>query len=405
MKLSPFFLLGCLASTAIVHAQPKSEAAANAGWTRTRIDDKFRSEGAAVADVNRDGKQDILVGDFWYQAPNWERREIRTPSELGDGAEGYSKAFCVWADDVNGDGWSDQIVVGFPGEASLWYENPQGRVAGDGHWKERVISPSACNETPQFVDLLGDGKKRLVFGVQPEGQIVWLSPNADIEKPWDRHPISEASTPEKRTFGTDRFDHGLGVGDVNKDGRADVLVRQGWWEQPIDARNRTTDWTFHAANLGEECADLYVVDVDGDGLNDVLSSSAHRRGVWWHRQAPQMPAGWQRQTIDDSFTQSHAMHFVDLDGDGQRELVTGKRFWAHGPNGDEAPGEPPVVVSIAVGRDEKQAPHFAKQIIDDQTGIGTQFSIADVNGDGKSDIVVSNKKGVTLLTQNGAQKK
>ena len=400
MKIS-FFLLTVLPVSSTALAQPAIEAASGAGWTRTRIDTAFRSEGAAVEDVNRDGKPDILVGDFWYQAPRWERHEIRQPSELGDGAKSWSKAFCVFAQDVNADGWSDQIVIGFPGEASLWYENPRGQ---GGRWKERVVSDSACNESPQFVDLLGDGQKRLIMGVQPAGQMVWLSPNVDIDKPWDRHPISEPSTKEKRTFGTDRFDHGLGVGDINGDGRADVLVRQGWWEQPADAKNRTASWSFHSATLSSECADMFALDVDGDGLSDVLSSSAHSRGVWLHRQAPQAEAGWQRETIDSSFTQSHALQMADLDGDGQIEMISGKRYWAHGPEGDEDPGAPAVTVAIEIERGAQGAPKFVPRVIDDQTGIGTQFSIADMDGDGKLDIVVSNKKGVTILAQEHGSK-
>lgn len=395
MKI-PLLLLALLPVSSAAFAQPVTQTASGAGWARTRIDAAFRSEGAAVADVNRDGRPDILVGDFWYQAPHWERREIRQPSELGDGAKSWSKAFCVFAQDVNADGWSDQIVIGFPGEPSLWYENPRGAT---GRWKERVVSDSACNESPQFADLLGDGHKRLVMGVQPEGQMVWLSPNADIDKPWDRHPISEPSTKEKRTFGTDRFDHGLGVGDINGDGRADVLVRQGWWEQPTDALNRTAPWSFHPATLSSECADMHALDVDGDGLRDVLSSSAHSRGVWLHRQAPGTAAGWQRETISSLFTQSHALRLADLDGDGQIEIVTGKRYWAHGPDGDEDPQAPAVTVAIEIERDEKGAPKFVPRVLDDQTGIGTQFSVADMDGDGRLDIVVSNKKGVTILTQ------
>ncbi|MDF2440875.1 MAG: hypothetical protein JWN98_1859 [Abditibacteriota bacterium] len=364
-------------------------------WKKTLIEAKFRSEGVAVADVNRDGKMDVMVGDYWYQAPAWIRHEIRKPGDYGDGSNSYSKAFACFTDDVNQDGWSDLLVVGFPGEASLWYENPRNAA---GHWKERVLATSACNETPIYVDLFGDGKKYLVMGSQPEGQILWFSPNADIDKPWDKHSISVPSTKEKPIFGTDRFSHGLGAGDINGDGRNDVLVRQGWWEQPADARTTTQPWVWHDAILGDDCADMFVFDVDGDKTPDVLSSSAHRKGIWWHQQTPGQAHGWKKHTIADEPSQTHALHFVDINGDGQRDLVTGKRYWAHGPTGDVDPTSPAVTCWFELVR-ENGEPRWVRHIIDENTGAGTQFSVADMNGDGALDVIVSNKKGVTLLQQ------
>src|SRR6516162_1533181 len=81
-------------------------------WKKTQIDKRFRSEGVAVADINRDGKMDIVVGDVWYEAPDWQIHEIRKPQDYGDGSKGYSKSFACFAADVNHDGWPDVIVIG-----------------------------------------------------------------------------------------------------------------------------------------------------------------------------------------------------------------------------------------------------------------------------------------------------
>src|SRR5262249_47861808 len=160
-------------------------------------------------------------------------------------------------------------------------------------------------------------------------------PGKDPTQMWELHPISAASTKEKKVPGTDRYSHGLGVGDVNGDGRPDVITTGGWWEQPTKPDGRTP-WTFHPAPLGPNCADM-----DGDGKADILSSSAHDFGIWWHQQKAGkdgQPEFLRRDLFPKLFSQSHALHFVDINGDGLKDLVTGKRYWAHGPKGDADPG-------------------------------------------------------------------
>src|SRR5262249_23684907 len=174
------------------------------------------------AGVNKDGKDDILVGDYWYEAPDWKKHEIRKPGNFGNGDGPYSKCFACWAEDINGDGWADLIVIGFPGAPCHWYENPQGK---EGHWKEDVICKSACNETPLYVDLFGTGKRVLVMGYENK-QMVWVAPGKDPNEGWEVHLISD---PTKTAPGSAQFAHGLGVGDVNGDGRLDVICTGGWW--------------------------------------------------------------------------------------------------------------------------------------------------------------------------------
>lgn len=368
-------------------------------WRKIVVDPAFRSEGVAVADVNRDGKTDVIVGDYWYQAPAWTRHEIRPPlTNLGDGNGTYSEAFACFAGDFNNDRWPDVLVIGFPGKPALWYENPGKRQPPFSHWKRHPVAHSTCNETPIYTELFGDGRKYLVMATQPEGQMFWFSPSADPEKPWERHPVSVPSTPEAKVPGTEVFSHGLGAGDVNGDGRMDILIKEGWWEQPTDAQRRDAPWTFHPANLGEDCANIYAFDMNGDKLPDALTSSAHRRGIWWHERKKDETI-FTRRLIADSFTQTHALNVADIDGDGRRDFITGKRWWAHGPTGDVDPNADPVLYWFEIKQDRNTSPQFIGHRIDDASGVGTQFVTEDINRDRRADIVVSNKRGVFIFEQ------
>ncbi|OYV85325.1 MAG: hypothetical protein B7Z73_13775 [Planctomycetia bacterium 21-64-5] len=209
-----------------------------------------------------------------------------------------------------------------------------------------------------------------------------------VDELWPVRAISAAAAPC-----TTKYTHGLGVGDMNGDGRNDVLVKDGWWESPADAA--AEEWAFHPAKLGENCAQMHVYDFDGDGDNDVLSSAAHAVGIWWHEQTPD---GFKTHEIDRSFSQTHALEMADINGDGLPDFVTGKRWWAHGPKGDIDPDAPAVMYWFEFSRPGGK-PTWTPHPFDHDSGVGTQFEIADVNGDGLLDVVTSNKKGVNYFQQ------
>jgi hypothetical protein len=381
----PVLLLALLAAAA---SRTSGAPAAQVGWKKTVLDTKFRSEGVAVADVNRDGKPDILAGSLWYEAPGWKPREIRPVQEF-NGATGYSNCFLSFADDVDGDHYPDQLVIGFPGDKAVWRRNPG--TSGAAHWDEFTITASACNETPIYADLDRDKHEELVTPFR-ESQMAFYNPGGNPREGFAQTLVGEPNAP-----GTKRFSHGLGVGDINGDKRPDILCNEGYWLAPKAVRSEK--WTFVPAKLGPACATMYTHDFDGDGDMDVFSSSAHQIGVWWWEQTKgESGPEFKQHVIDDTFSQSHSVVMADINGDKKPDFVTGKRFWAHGPNGDVNPGDPAVLYWFEF-RKEGGEVKWSRHQIDNDSGVGTQFVVTTVNKDKLPDVVISNKKGVFLFEQ------
>lgn len=362
-------------------------------FKKSVLDKVFRSEGVAVGDFNKDGKRDIAAGYVWYEAPDWKMHITGDNAPEYD-PHGYSNSFQTFADDVNGDGWDDILVVDFPGTNTWWLENPQKPGT---QWKKHSLTPCTNNESPQYEDVDGDGRRDLLAAYSPdpkmfdgpERRMAFISRPSDPTQSWTIHNVSLPAA-----AGTNRYSHGLGLGDVNSDKKLDVLVPQGWWEAPSESS--AAEWKFHAAPLGENCAQMYVFDYDGDGDSDVLSSSAHAIGIWWHEQQPE--GRWQTHEIDKSFSQTHALCQADINGDGLPDFVTGKRWWAHGPKGDVGADQPAVMFWFELKR-EGGKPVWTPHQFDHDSGVGTQFEVADVNGDKLLDVVTSNKKGVFYFEQ------
>lgn len=360
-------------------------------FEKARLDGKFRAEGVAIADVNGDAKKDILAGPLWYEAPDWKAHEI-APVKDYDGEHGYSDTFSCFAEDLNGDGRQDLIVVGFPGLPVRIYENP-GPAGLASHWKEYSAFPSCTNESPLYVDLDGDGRREIVGGFEPEERLAWFSPGSQISAPWTCHPITKDKVPYAQ-----RYYHGLGTGDVNGDGRQDVLVPHAWLEAPEDRKSLA--WTTHEITPSPPSAHLHLFDFDGDGDQDMVGSSAHAYGIWWYESSRSADGAltWTQHEIDKSYSQTHALILADLNGDGLPDLVTGKRFWAHGPKGDPGSDGPALLCWYELARKEGK-PVWTRHEIDNDSGVGTQFEVADINGDSRPDIAISNKKGVFVFLQ------
>jgi hypothetical protein len=368
----------------------QAETKTSSQFKKHTLTNEFISEGVAVGDVNKDGKIDVMAGTYWFEAPDWKKHEIIGGQSFNPASE-YSKSFLNFSLDVNLDGWIDQIVVGYPGTAGMWYENPKN---GGGHWNKHVISDSVGigNESPNFVDVDGDGRKDILCADSNKKQIVWLrAPTAKGSTSWERIPISDIDAP-----GTDRFSHGIGLGDINKDGHKDIVIKSGWWQAPKDGTQ--ANWTFHAADLGEDCSHMHVFDFNGDGLNDVISASAHKYGIWWFEQGKDAAGNisWTRHEISKSISQTHSSVLIDFNEDGHPDLVTGKRFFAHNDTQTDPGTHDPAVLAWFEFTPGKN-PSWKEHQIDNNSGAGLNFIVEDITKDGLLDIVISNKKGVYVF--------
>lgn len=367
-------------------------------FKRLQLSDKFYCEGAHFGDFNHDGKMDIVSGPCWYAGPAFtERHEYYAPQAYDIAV--YSENFLTFTHDVNKDGWDDIIVIGFPGKEALWYENPQGK---SGNWPRHVAIDVCDNESPTVVDITGDGVPELVC--DSGGRAVYAEiPKDDPTKPWTVHAITD-----KR--GYERFTHGMGVGDVNGDGQMDLLQKEGWFEQPA-AGGKERPWKFHAFNFSDPGgSQMFAFDVDGDGDNDVVSSkAAHAYGLaWFENQGADGQGGVKFQEhkfmgekpdeneFGVAFSQLHAVAIADMDHDGVPDIITGKRFWAHAEH-DPGSLDPAVLYWFKTARDGKEV-HFIPYLIDKNSGVGTQVTVGDINGDKWDDVVVGNKKGTFVFT-------
>jgi putative membrane-bound dehydrogenase-like protein len=395
----------CALGFAALLAADVARTAQSRSFERIVLSKDFLCEGASFADLDRDGQGDVIAGPYWYRGPDFrERRELYPPKTFDPA--GYSDNFFAFPYDFDGDGWTDVLFVGFPGQEAAWYRNPAAKLAEGGAWQRQLAFAVVDDESPAFEDLTGDGRPELIC--INGGRFGWAEPDwKHLDQPWTFHALSG-------DLGLQRFTHGLGVGDVDGDGRKDLLEKGGWWKQPPSLANDPA-WEQHPFTFSDRRggAQMFARDVDGDGDNDVITSlDAHEWGLAWFEQRPSKagPTFVEHRFMDDEpgdnaqrvrFAELHALALADVDGDGLEDIVTGKRWWSHGAKGDPEPGAPAVLYWFRLVREGKQA-SFVAERIDDDSGVGVQVVAGDVNGDGKTDVVVGNKKGAFVFLQRKA---
>ena len=223
--------------------------------------------------------------------------------------------------------------------------------------------------------------------------------------PWPFTPISSGVSFANYT-------HGLGAGDIDGDGLADMVERSGWWRQLPGSTWERHAFEFWAGTTAGRAnnwggAQMHVYDVDGDGDNDIVSGlAAHQYGLAWFERTgagtdatfvahPILPAA----AAGGNISQLHSMAVADINGDGLTDLVSGKRYYAH-PSSDPDPGtdDPALLSWFQLARTETGV-EYTQHAIHSDSGAGCNFVVQDLNGDGKVDIFTTNKRGTFLHLQ------
>jgi hypothetical protein len=398
-------LLICLAQAQAIFGQVKD---APRAFDRKFLTDVYYSEGANAGDINGDGKLDIVYGPLWFEGPDFAKQhEIYPPKPQN--REFYADNFFNWIYDFNGDMANDIFVVGFPGTPAYVYENP-GKAGLGSHWKKHQVFDSVSNESPHFTNLVGDERPELICtrdGFFGYASIDWTKPF----EAWTFHPVSEQLADPK-------FGHGLGVGDINGDKRLDILHAGGWFEQPENEDGKSR-WRLHKVSFTPEYggAEMYAFDIDGDGDHDVITSlAAHDFGLAWFEQVKEgnqtvfkqrllMGSHQAENAYGVVFSELHSVNLADIDGDGVKDILTGKTYYSH-HKGSPMWNAGAVVYAFQLTRGPDQGgkvgPHFVPFKLDGDSGIGRQLSVADVSGDGKLDIIVGGMVGCSVLIQTKA---
>jgi hypothetical protein len=362
------------------------------------------NEGCAAADVNRDGKLDLIAGEHWYAAPDFIPRPVRAIPPV-DKLPAYLNGELLQNTgdlpyDVDGDGWIDVISVGWTHQEMRWYKNPGGTRPYDEHpWPAHVLGPiRGFTESIMLHDFDGDGRPEIFVNCFRRNlpQVILRLVKDDKGQPAIQEVVLGPAN-----------GHGYAFGDVNGDGREDILYRDGWFERPA-GNVFTAPWKFHPETALSTLAPtpFVVTRLTDSGRNDIVWGKAHDYGLYWWEQGVPRPDGtttWTEHLIDKSWSQTHVMAWADLDGDGQPELITGKRVRAH-VDKDPGSADPECLYYYQW---DKAARKFTRHTIaapGQGVGTGMQICVADLNADGRPDIAVAGKTGTWILFNAGRKK-
>ncbi len=338
-----------------------------------------------IADLDQDGLPDVLACDGLTNSVRWLRQSPRgtfVEQQLGEPIPGPVHLAIA---DLNGDGKSDLLVAGMG--VILPNNDKVGRIVvlenlGDGRYRNRVLIENIARVTDlRAVDWNKDGKRDLVAGQfgYNEGEIRWMENLGDwqfkshilLDEPGTIHtPIADYDGDGHLDFaalvsqdaeaihlfkgnGRGEFrdsvlwksdnvswgSSGLEVSDLNRDGRPDLIYTNGdgfdgqvslppWYGLQWLENRPDLGFTYHRIGDFPGCYSPAVADLDGDGNIDIVTVSAFNN---WHSPSAVSLMAWMNDgsqhftPVPLAHTPTHllAIAIGDLDADGIPELVTG----------------------------------------------------------------------------------
>lgn len=361
-----------------------AEDGASLRFERERIGDVIY-EACSAFDVNNDGAIDIVSGEYWFEGPDFQAaHKICTIRREVD----YYDDFSDYPMDVNGDGYTDIITGAWWGESLSWRENPKGQPV---EWTTHVIAKTGNIERPCFYDIDKDGEVEIIPNTKGVS-IFKLIRDADGK--------GTGSFKETKII-DEGAGHGIGFGDLNGDGHEDIVLSWGWLEAPENPYEG--EWKEHRDfAFAQASCPIIVIDVNKDGMNDIIVGQGHNYGLHWWEQSKDADGKqtWTQRDIEPNRSQFHDMQLADIDNDGEPELVTGKRYRAH--NGADPGSSDPLGVYYY----EINGGSFVRNTVDygpagQASGTGIYLWVEDINGNGWKDIIAPGKEGLYLFRNLG----
>ncbi|MBK5294411.1 MAG: VCBS repeat-containing protein [Acidobacteriia bacterium] len=342
-------------------------------WKRTMVDDGVAVEDLVVGDLNADGRPEIIavgratanVRIYWNEtAPQWTRHVV---------TQGYANQTAIAAD-FTGDGKPDVISNDNAGKRTLLYAAPD--------WKEVLLHTGVNAIHSEVMDVDGDGDLDYVGTRYSPGLIFWLErPRNPLQDPWPYHVVDDFAA------GGVNGIHGLIRGDVDKDGKFDIIGNsaQGegkfpqslaWFRVPSNPRQAASWERYIFADKDAPGLSHYLGfgDVNGDGRPDIASAAKVADGgnwfAWWEQPADARKP-WKKNVIAVNQEGATNIHITDVNGDGKADFICSR---GHGR-----------------GLVWYEAPRWTPHEINDQLVGPHSLAIGDIDGDGDVDAVTCAK--------------